>query len=72
MNGHCIAEDGASTNRAKQSSYGDSCVIAYNTSRHESCKYIPLQLMFGCHAVLPFDLEQESKVADTHASEYLV
>ena len=35
----------------------DSCVFAYNTSRHNSTKFTPFQLMFGCRAVLPIDID---------------
>ena len=37
--------------------YLDSCVYAYNTSKHESTKYTPFELMFGRKAVLPIELE---------------
>ena len=39
------------------SSYLDTCVFAYNTSRHESSKYPPFTLMFGRQATLPIDVE---------------
>ena len=39
------------------SSYLDTCVFAYNTSRHESSKFTPFQLMFGRRATLPIDLD---------------
>ena len=39
------------------SSYLDTCVFAYNTSRHESSKFSPFELMFGCRATLPIDIE---------------
>ena len=36
--------------------YLDTCIYAYNTSKHESSKYTPFEVMFGRHAVLPVDL----------------
>ena len=36
--------------------YLDTCVYAYNTSKHESSKYTPFEVMFGRRAVLPVDL----------------
>ena len=39
------------------SSYLDTCVFAYNTSRHESSKFSPFELMFGRRATLPIDIE---------------
>ena len=38
------------------SSYLDTCVFAYNTSRHDSSKYTPFFLMFGRRATLPVDI----------------
>ena len=32
-------------------------VFAYNTSRHDSSKYTPLFLMFGCRATLAVDID---------------
>lgn len=37
-------------------SYLDTCIYAYNTSRHESSLDT---LMFGCKAVIPVDLEND-------------
>ena len=36
--------------------YLDTCIYAYNTSRHESSRFTPFELMFGRKAVLPIDL----------------
>ena len=36
--------------------YLDTCVYAYNTSKHESSKYTLFEVMFGRRAVLPVDL----------------
>ena len=45
-----------------RSSYLDTYVFVYNTSRHESTKYCPFECMFGRKATLPidFDLQKES------------
>ena len=39
------------------SSFLDTCVFAFNTSRHESSKFTPFELMFGRKATLPIDIE---------------
>ena len=36
------------------------CVFAYNTSRHESIKFTPFELMFGRKATLPIDVELQN------------
>lgn len=43
--------------------YINTCVYAYNTSKHESSKYSPFTVMFGRLAVLPIDLKLTSDVA---------
>ena len=44
--------------------YLDTCVYAYNTSRHESTKFTPFELMFGRKAVLPVEIDMEKKDGD--------
>ena len=44
--------------------YLDTCIYAYNTSRHESSLFTPFELMFGRKAVLPIDLCNGSNGAD--------
>ena len=39
----------------KERSCLDSCVFAYNTSKHASALYTPFEIMFGRKAVLPID-----------------
>ena len=50
-----------SKNKKSWSAYLDSCVFAYNTSRHESTKYTPFELMFNHTATLPIDINMEKK-----------
>ena len=38
--------------------YLDTCIYAYNTSKHESSKYTPFEVMFGRQAVLPVDISK--------------
>ena len=42
----------------------DSAVFAYNTSCHESSCYTPFEVMFGCKAVLPIDVDLKSVSPD--------
>ena len=35
--------------------YLECCLFAYNTSKHESSKFTPFEVMFGHPAVLPID-----------------
>ena len=35
----------------------DTCTFAYNTSKHDSAKYCPFELMFGRKPVLPVELD---------------
>ena len=49
--------------------YLDTCVYAYNSSRHESSQYSPFEVMFGRRAVLPVDLA-ENKVWHTTEQEF--
>ena len=34
-----------------------TCSFAYNTSKHESTKFTPFEIMFGRKAILPLDLD---------------
>ena len=40
--------------------YLDTCVYAYNTSRHDSSKFTPFELMFGRQAVIPIDIRSDA------------
>ncbi|KAL5491524.1 hypothetical protein EMCRGX_G016826 [Ephydatia muelleri] len=48
----CIQEK-----KEKWDDYLDTCTFAYNTSRHESTKFTPFEIMFGRKAILPLDLD---------------
>ena len=39
--------------------YLDTCVYAYNTSRHESSLYTPFELMFGRKPIIPVDIRND-------------
>ena len=45
--------------KTQWSSYVDTCVFAYNTSKHNTSKFTPFELMFGRTATLPVDLNIE-------------
>ncbi len=45
--------------------YLDTCIFAYNTSKQESIKYSPFELMFARKPVLPIDLQ--SGTASIHS-----
>ena len=47
--------------------YLDTCVFAYNTSRHESSKYTPFYLMFNRRAILPIEI---NLTEDSSAEKY--
>ena len=47
--------------------YLDTCIYAYNTSKHESSKFTPFELMFSRKPVLPVDLQM-----DTHDASSVV
>ena len=57
--------------KQKWSSFLDTCVFAYNTSRHESSKFTPFQMMFGCRATLPIDLETSRTTPEEKAEKYV-
>ena len=50
--------------------YLNTCVFAYNTSRHESTHYCPYELMFGRKAVLPIDLQISGDDPDQVLEEF--
>ena len=43
--------------KEKWDDYLDTCTFACNTSRHESAKFTPFEIMFGRKAILPLDLD---------------
>ena len=52
------------------SSLLDTCVFAYNTSRQESTKFTPFQLMFNRQATIPIDLELKKSDSQDLATAY--
>ncbi len=50
--------------------YLDTCVFSYNTSRHESTKHTPFQIMFNRRATLPIDVNLRDRSLDDIADEY--
>lgn len=53
--------------------YLETCLFAYNSSRHESTHFSPFELVFGRKAVLPIDLDTEKSqpeaILQKHNSE---
>ena len=45
--------------------YLDTCIYAYNTSKHESSKFTPFELMFSRKPVLPVDLQMDEHGASS-------
>ena len=50
-------------------SYIDTCIYAYNTSRHESSLFTPFELMFGRKAIIPIELDNGSEHTQPDAEE---
>ena len=48
----------------------DACTFAYNTSRQESTKYSPFELMFGRKLVLPVELDVADESPKTLLSDF--
>ena len=48
----------------------DTCTFGYNTSRHESTKFPPFELMFGRKAVLPVELETSTSLPEAVLEEF--
>ena len=55
--------------KRKKEGYVDTCIYAYNTSRHESFLFTPFELMFGRKAVVPVNLDNGSEHAQPNAQE---
>ena len=49
----------------------DTSVFAYNTSRHESSKFTPFELMFNRKATIPIDVELRTKESKELAVTFL-
>ena len=57
--------------RCAWSSFLDTCVFAYNTSRQESTQFTPFELMFGRRATLPIDISLRKTLPEEAAVECL-
>ena len=44
------------TRKSEWNRFLDTCVFAYNTSRHKSTKFTPFEVMFNRTATLPIDI----------------
>ena len=49
--------------------YLDTSIFAYNTSKHESSKYTPFEVMFGRVAVIPIDINKDGQKQVLHMQE---
>ena len=49
----------------------DTCVFAYNTSKHASSKFPPFELMFNRRATLPIDIELRKHSSDSVVEAFL-
>lgn len=47
--------------KEKWDEFIDSCIYAYNTVEHESTKYTPFELMYGWKALLPVEIDIDSR-----------
>ena len=53
------------------SSFLDTCVFSYITSKHDSSRFTPFQLLFGQCATLPIDLDVRAALPEEEASRFL-
>lgn len=60
-----------SSKKRQWSSFLDTCVYAYNTSRQESTQFTPFQLMFCRRAILPIELNLQQDDPEKAAAECL-
>ena len=56
--------------KTQWSSFLDTCVFAYNTSRHDSTRFTPFELMFGRCATLPVDLEVQPALPEEEVDNF--
>ena len=48
----------------------DSCVFAYNTSRHETTRFTPFELMYGWCATLPIYINIQENIPSETTGAY--
>ena len=61
----------AQSKKHKWSSFNDTCIYAYNTSRHSSAHFTPFGLMFGRCATLPINLNVRAALLEKEARHFL-
>ena len=61
----------AQSKKQEWSAFIDTSVHAYNTSWHSSTHFTPFELMFGCCATLPIDLNIHAVLPAEEASNFL-
>ena len=59
------------SDKREWSSFIDTCVFAYNTSRHDSSKFTPFELMYGRCATLPIDLSISRRTPEEDADSFM-
>ena len=61
----------AQSKKHQWSSFIDTCIYPYNTSRHSSTHLTPFELMFGRCATLPIDLNVRAALPEEEARHFL-
>ncbi len=64
-------KDGTMSNKKEQwDQFIDTCVFAYNSAKHDSTLYTPFELMFGCKAILPVNVDFERQDGEQLLKEF--